>query len=117
MEKNEKMNAPQLNAFVKKQAVAALSDNLDTAHAVQTGDFSFDLPIEVDGATYYVRVDFTARNMKGTTRTAPFDLERTIEEWQTEKARKLADAEKKAADKAAEKAAAEAKKASKAKEN
>ena len=101
MEKNEKMNAPQLNAFVKKQAVAALSDNLDTAHAVQTDDFSYDLPIEVDGATHYVRIDFTARNMKGTTKTAPFDLARTIEAWQTEKVRKLADAEKKAAEKAA----------------
>lgn len=101
MEKNEKMNAPQLNTFVKNQAVAALSENLGTANAVQTGDFSFDLPIEVDGATHYVRVDFTARNMKGTTKTAPFDLARTIEVWQTEKAEKLADAERKAAEKAA----------------
>lgn len=103
----EKMNAPQLNAHVKTQAVAALQENLTAAGAVQTGDFTYDLPVEVDGSVNYVRVEFTARNMKGTTKTAAFDLATAVETWNKDKAEKA----DKAAEKAAEKAAKEAKKA------
>lgn len=98
----DKMNAPQLNAHVKKEAVAIVIDALNDAGAVQSGDFSYDLPIEVDGVTNYVRVDFTARNMKGTIKIAPFDLSATVEAWQTDKAEKLAKAEADAAKKAAD---------------
>lgn len=97
----EKMNAPQLNAHVKNQAVAALSETLTANGAVQTDDFSYDLPITVEGETHYVRVDFTARNMKGTTKIPPFDLAATVAKWRNDKAEKLAEAERKAAEKEA----------------
>ena len=107
---SEKMNAPQLNAHVKTQAVAYLRENLNACEAVQTDDFSFDIPVEVDGAINYVRVDFTARNMKGTTKTAPFDLTARIAAWEAEKAEKAARAEADAAKKAATLAKSKAKK-------
>lgn len=106
---SEKMNAPQLNAHVKAQAVECLRENLNACEAVQTDDFSFDIPVEVDGAINYVRVDFTARNMKGTTKTAPFDLASRVAAWEADKAEKAAKAEADAAKKAATLAKAKAK--------
>lgn len=106
----DKMNAPQLNAHVKKEAVAILIAALTAAGAVQTGDFSYDLPIVAEGETHYVRMDLTARNMKGTTKTAPFDLAATVAAWEADKAEKAAETEKKEAEKKAKADKAAAKK-------
>lgn len=107
---SEKMNAPQLNAHVKTQAVAYLRENLNACEAVQTDDFSFDIPVEVDGAINYVRVDFTARNMKGTAKTAPFTLAARLAAWEADKAEKAERAEADAAKKAEKAVKAAAKK-------
>jgi hypothetical protein len=109
-----KMNVPQTNAYIKEQAIAAINAaGLEGAGAVQIDDFSYAVPVDVAGVLQYAKVEITAANRKGTTRTAPFSTEAAIAKWEAKKAEQREKAEKKAADKAA----AEAKKASKAKAN
>jgi membrane protein involved in colicin uptake len=113
----EKMNVPQLNAYIKAQAVAALNEKgLKGAGAVQTNNYTFDIPVTVDGETYYAKVELTARNMKGTSRTSAFTLDGALAKWQDEKdedARKAAEKAEKNAKKAAEKAKKDKEKAAK----
>lgn len=107
-----KMNVPQTNAYIKDQAIAAINAaGLNGAGAVQIDDYAYAVPVEVEGTMQYAKIEITAANMKGTTRTAPFSTEAAIAKWEAKKAEQREKAEKKAADKAA----AEAKKAEKAK--
>ena len=100
------MNTIERNAFVKSTAV----DSLSLSNATQIDDYSYAIPIEVDGEQFFAKVVVTACDMRGSKTHAPFSIEDAV----TDYAQKCADRKSVADAKAKTKAEKEAKKNSKA---
>ena len=94
----EKMTAAQKNTAIKDNAVKAvvIPDN-----AIQVGDYTYAIPIMVDGEERYAEIAFTAKNNKATKTTVAYDPEEKRQEWLDDKDMKAKAAEAKAAEKAA----------------
>src|SRR5574344_534622 len=100
------MNTIERNAFVKSTAV----DSLSLSNATQIDDYSYAIPIEVDGEQFFAKVVITACDMRGSKTHAPFSIEDAV----TGYARRCADRKSVAEAKSKAKAEKEAKKNSKA---
>ena len=77
------MNTIERNAFVKSTAV----DSLSLSNATQIDDYSYAIPIEVDGEQFFAKVVVTACDMRGSKTHAPFSIEDAV----TDYAQKCAD--------------------------
>lgn len=99
------MNTVQTQTFVKKNAVKSLN----LTNATQIDDYTYAIPVEVEGKTRYAKLVVTCTNNKDTKTTAAFDLNAAIAEYKD----KCDERAKREAEKAAAKAAKEAKRASK----
>lgn len=106
------MTTAQKNEMVKNQAMAAIAL---PEGAIQIGDYSYAIPVEVAGEPRYAKFVLTACNNKDTKTTDAFDPEVVRQEWLDDKAFKAKKAEQAAADKAA-RAAKKSKKSKKADE-
>ena len=99
------MNTTQTQQFSKTNAVKTLN----LADATQIDDFTYAIPVQVDGKVRYAKVVVTCTNDKDTKTTSAFDLDAAVEAFKEKREEKM----RKAAEKAAEKARKEAKRASK----
>ena len=72
------MNTPETNAFIKSTAMSVLSIS-DKGH--QIDDYTFAIPIEVEGVQRYAKVTITACNDKATKTTEAFDLDLAMNEF------------------------------------
>lgn len=103
------MNRNERDAMVKELAVNAISDGLETSGATRIDDYTYVIPVTVDGEDRYAKVTITACINKATKVNPAFSLEDAVAKYEA----KIADREAKAAEKA-EKAAAKAAKSAKA---
>jgi hypothetical protein len=102
-----KMTAAQKNTAIKENAVALTVLPED---AIQVGDFSYAIPVTVDGELRYAVVTYTAKNNKDTKTTEAFNPERARADWLADKEIKAQAAAEKAAEKERKAAARAAKK-------
>lgn len=91
------MTAAQKNAAIKSNAVGAVTL---PENAIQVGDYTYAIPVTVDGEMRYAEVAFTAKNNKDTKTTLAYDPEAKRDEWLADKDEKAKEAERKAAEKA-----------------
>ena len=95
------MNTIERNAFVKSTAV----DSLSLSNATQIDDYSYAIPVEVDGERFFAKVVVTACDMRGSKTHDPFSIEDAV----TDYAQKCADRKSVADAKAKAKASAKIK--------
>lgn len=84
------MNTTQKNLFIKETAVSLVSI---PENAIQIADFSYAIPVEVEGEPRFAVIAFSAKNNKDTKTTKAFDPYAVRAKW-------IKDAEEKAAQKA-----------------
>ena len=97
------MNTIERNSFVKSTAV----EGMNIGNAVQIDDFSYAVPVDVEGMTCYAKIVVTACDMKGSKTHGAFDIDAAV----TDYAQKCADRQKVADEKARKKTEKDAKKA------
>ena len=68
------MNTIERNAFVKSTAV----DSLSLSNATQIDDYSYAIPVEVDGERFFAKVVVTACDMRGSKTHPPFSIEDAV---------------------------------------
>lgn len=92
-----KMTATEINTYVKVTA----RDALNISGATQIDDFTWAIPVEVDGEygkeTRYAKVSITAALAKATKTNPAFDLDTAVEAYEQKKADRAAKAAEKAA--------------------
>ena len=101
------LNTNEANAMVKELAVGALI----LGNATQIDDYTYAIPVEIEGELRYAKVTVTAALAKATKTHAAFDLDTAVKAYQLKVAERDAKAEAAAKTKA-EKEAARAAKAS-----
>ncbi len=94
------MNTIERNAFVKSTAV----EGLCMENAIQIDDFTYVIPVEVYGKTFYAKITITACDMYGSKTHGAFNVNDAVEEY----AQKCADRKSVAEAKAKAKAKAKA---------
>lgn len=91
------MTTAQKNAAIKSNAVGAI---VLPENAIQVGDYTYAIPVTVDGELRYAEITVTAKNNKDTKTTVAYDPEDKRAEWLADKDEKAKEAERKAAEKA-----------------
>ena len=95
------MNAVEKNLAIKNSVLNTLMNSGALDGATQVGNFSFAIPVTVDGEDRFAVIDITAKNNKDTKTTLAFDVESAHDKWQAAKALSAEKAALKAAEKAA----------------
>ena len=104
------MTSIEKNTAIKATVLEAVKNGSALNDAIQVGDFSFAIPVTVDGEDRYAVLDLTAKNNKDTKTTSAFNASDANAAWLAAKAESAA----KAAQKKAEKDAKASKGAAKA---
>ena len=99
------MNTIERNAFVKSSAVESLSLFNET----QIDDYSYVIPVAVEGEQFFAKVVVTACDMRGSKTHAPFSIEDAVTDYAQKCADRKSVAEAKAKAKAEKEAKAKAK--------
>lgn len=107
------MTSAQKNTMIKEKAISAMTF---PEGIIQVGDYSFAIPVEVEGELRYAVATFTAKNNKATKTADAFDPEQARADWLAEKELKAQVAAEKAAEKERKAAARAAKKSKTAEE-
>ena len=97
-----KMTATELNAFVK----ATAAEFLNKETATQIDDYTWAIPVEIDGEVRYAKVAITAALAKATKVNPAFDLETAVQAYEDKKREREIKADEAAAKKAAKAAKA-----------
>ena len=94
------LNKAQLDKLLKDTAIASL--NLGVATNI--GEYTYAIPVEYEGETFYVKASFTAAARKATKVNPAFNLDEAVEKYEitlAQRAEKAAAAEAKKAEKLA----------------
>lgn len=87
------LTTAQKNELVKSAAMSAITMPEGT---VQFGDFSFAIPVTVDGEQRYAKMVFTSASNKDTKTAPAFNPEQAREDWLSDKSFKAHQTEEKA---------------------
>lgn len=93
------MNTIEKNAAIKDFVINLFKDNALLDDAIQIGDYSYAIPVEVDGEERWAEMKIAAKNNKDTKTTKAFDPIAVNEKWKKEKEEKAIKAAAKAAEK------------------
>lgn len=97
-----KMTATEMNAFVK----ATAAEFLNKETATQIDDYTWAIPVEIDGEVRYAKVAITAALAKATKVNPAFDLDAAVQAFEDKKREREIKADEAAAKKAAKAAKA-----------
>ena len=90
------MNANEIKSTARQMTIAAIMPSLQENDAVKFADASFAILQEVDGQEVWTEVTVKSKAYKDTKVSKAFDPFEAAQEWEAEKAAKLAEKEKKA---------------------
>jgi len=80
------MNSREKDIMVKALAVNAISNDLNAANATQIGDYTYVIPVTVEGEDRYAKIVISSCLAKDTKTHKAFDLNSAVLAYKNEKA-------------------------------